>query len=203
MIVGLLIGLVLGALLGAAGAFALEHVRRRRALQRADPIRRIAFPFTAQFLSEPALVAALRVARAEQATLMPVYLAMVSLDVPLDVPLPNSCAVALPMLEAIEHRAQRAEVAVDARIERGRTPRHALRRLIDHERFDRVVVAAESRAGGDGFAADDIAWLLHATTAEVMVLRPAREARTGNGTADGTPFNGHAAEPLASAGAGG
>jgi hypothetical protein len=52
------------------------------------------------------------------------------------------------LLEAIE-RPTRLEVPVDSRIERGRTLRHALAQLIEHERFDRIVVPAQtSRSDG-------------------------------------------------------
>ena len=51
-------------------------------------------------------------------------------------------AVAMPLLEAVEHAALRAGVPVDARIESGRTPIHALKRLWEVERFDRIVVPA-------------------------------------------------------------
>jgi len=62
---------------------------------------------------------------------------------------PHECETAMPLLEAIERRATRLEVPVDSRIERGRTPRHALAQLIEHERFDRIVVPAQtSRTDG-------------------------------------------------------
>jgi len=56
----------------------------------------------------------------------------------------------MPLLEAIERRATRLEVPVDSRIERGRTPRHALAQLTEHERFDRIVVPAQT-SRSDGF----------------------------------------------------
>jgi hypothetical protein len=61
---------------------------------------------------------------------------------------------------------------VDARIESGRSLRHAVLQLIDHERFDRIVTAAATK-GSDGFSADDIAWLLDRAPGEIVVLRPA------------------------------
>lgn len=133
--------------------------------------RRILFPFVAQALSSPALDAALRLAAAEGATLVPMFLARVSLDLPLDAPLPRQCSVAVPLLEAIEQRSTEASVAVDARIERGRNRRHALRRAIAQERFDRIVMAAASQ-GRPGFDADDVAWLLDNAPGEIIVLRP-------------------------------
>ena len=48
----------------------------------------------------------------------------------------------MPLLEAVEHAALRAGVPVDARIEKGRTLTHALRRLWEAEHFDRIVAPA-------------------------------------------------------------
>jgi nucleotide-binding universal stress UspA family protein len=161
---------------GFGAAVGIERWRRGRALRGGERVRRIAFPFTGEGLSEPALAAALRLARAEGATLMPVYLALVPLRLSVDVPLRSECDVALPMLEAIERRAARAEVPVDARIERGRTVRHALRELAAHERFDRIVVAAGADSSGEGFTPEAVAWLLTNVPGEVIVLRPASAA---------------------------
>ncbi|HEY3828757.1 MAG TPA: universal stress protein [Solirubrobacteraceae bacterium] len=174
----LLVGVLIGGafLVGLAAALALERWRRSRALSSHERVRRIVFPFTGEGLSEPALAAALRLARAEGATLMPVYLAFVPLRLAVDVPLQAEGDTALTLLEAIEQRAVRAEVPVDARIERGRTPRHALRQLIEHERFERMVVAAGTGAGGEGFTPEDVAWLLAHVPAELIVLRPVRAA---------------------------
>ena len=138
--------LIVAALaVGFALRVGLERWRRERALRGRARVRRIAFPFTGEGLSEPTLAAALRLARAEGATLMPVYLALVPLRLSVDVPLRSECDVALPMLEAIERRAARAEVPVDSRIERGRTVRHALRELIAHEQL-----RADGGGGGRG-----------------------------------------------------
>lgn len=158
---------------GAAAALGFEHWRRRRALRGPERVRRIAFPFTGERLSEQALAAALRLARAENATLMPVYLALVPLRLSVDVPLQSECDVALPMLETIERRAARAEVPVDSRIERGRTVRHALRELSVHERFDRIVVAAGADSSDEGFTPEAVAWLLANVPGEVIVMRAA------------------------------
>jgi len=140
--------------------------------------RRILFPFVAYALSPRALDAALRLARAEDATLVPVFLARVSLDLPLDTPLPRQSAIAIPLQEALEQRATEFEVPVDARIERGRTYRHALRQTIAHERFDRIVIAAAAH-GGPGFDPDDVAWLLDNAPGEIVVLRPSKDEQIG------------------------
>ena len=137
----------------------------------ADGSRRILFPYLPRALSVRALDAALRLAHAEDATLVPVFLAKVALDLPLDTPLPRQAAICLPLQEAIEQRASIVGIPVDARIERGRTYRHALRQAIDHERFERIVVAAATH-GGAGFEAEDVAWLLDNAPGEIVVLRP-------------------------------
>jgi hypothetical protein len=146
--------------------------RIRRGGDRPPPrTRRILFPFVAQALSAQALDAALRIANAEEATLVPVFLCRVSLDLPLETPLPRQSRTAIPLQEAIEHRAAEFDVPVDARIERGRSYRHALRHTIAHERYDRLVIAAAAH-GNPGFDADDVAWLLDHAPGEIVVLRP-------------------------------
>ena len=168
---------VVAVLLIALAAVVLPRVRQR-SRHRSQVVNisasRILFPFLAHALSSRALEAALRLARAENATLVPVFLARVPLQLPLDTPLPRQCAMAIPMHEAIEQRAAVFGVLVDARIERGRTPRHALRQTITHERFDRIVIAVAT-ADGPGFAADDAAWLLEHTSGEIVVLRPGQD----------------------------
>ena len=102
---------------------------------------------------------------------MPVFLARVSLHLPLDAPLPRQSNIAIPMQEAIEQRAAAFGVPVDARIERGRTYRHALRRTIEHEQFDRIVIAASGHTQ-PGFNAEDVAWLIDEAPGELIILRP-------------------------------
>jgi hypothetical protein len=170
--------LIVGLAAGAAAGLCLERWRRGR-LRTADrSARRIAFPFTADGLVEPALRAALRIAGAEGATLVPVYLVVVPLRVALDCAMPSEANIAFPLLEAIEHQAARAGVLVDARVERGRTIRHALTALGEHGHYDRMVIAATS-GSGDGFAPEDVAWLLSRAPEEILVLRPAPEPDDG------------------------
>ena len=156
---------------------AVTHLRYRRQPEKRLPAaggRRILFPFIANALSPRALDASLRLARAEEATLVPVFLARVPLQLPLDTPLPRQSNIAIPLQEAIERRATRFGIAVDARIERGRTYRHALRQTMDHERFDRIVIAAAAR-NNPGFDSEDIAWILENAPGEILVLRPDHE----------------------------
>jgi nucleotide-binding universal stress UspA family protein len=148
---------------------------------------RILFPFAGHALSRRALDAALRIALAEGATLVPVFLARVPMQMPLDIPLVRQCGEGMPLLETIEQRAVAVGVPVDARIERGRTFRHALREAIDHEHFDRIVVAAAS-ARSEGFHGDDIAWLLDHAPGEVLIVRPdGADDLNGNGRYEFVP----------------
>jgi hypothetical protein len=173
--------LVVIAVVALVAAGALIALRRGRAPLARGP-RRILFPVVGTALSKPALDAALRIARAERATLVVAYLAPVPLHLPLDAALPLECDLAIPLLEAVEQRGTAAGVPVVTRIERGRTYRHALRELVEHERYDRIVVAA-SPDGAAGFTADDIGWLLRSAPGEIVVVRPSEEApaRPANG----------------------
>jgi hypothetical protein len=170
-----LAALLAGSLAVLAWTQLAPRVRSRRLASQAGA-RRILFPFVANGLSQRALDASLRLASAENATLVPAFLARVPMQLPLDAPLPRQCGDAIPMLEAIEQRAEAFGVPVDARIGRGRTVRHALRQTIANDRFDRIVVAA-AVDGGPGFDADDVAWLLDAAPGEIVVLRPSKDER--------------------------
>lgn len=165
--------LVVGLVVGAAVAVAI--VQRRRAGEEQHPARRIVFPYVGTQLSISALDAALRIARFENATLVPVYLVPVPMTMPLESPIPRACDRAFELQEAIEQRASAAGIPVDARIVPGRTVRHALRALLADERYDRLVVAAGT-AHTDGLSAADVAWLLEHAPGEVAVMRPADEA---------------------------
>ncbi len=170
---------VIAILAVAVTALVAARVRdriRRPAPVRATSARRILFPFVAGALSQRALDAALRLAAAERATLVPVFLARVSLDLPLESPLPRQCSMAMPLLEAVEQRATEAGIPVDARIVRGRNRRHALRQAIAEESFDRIVIAA-SEHGNHGFDPDDVAWLLDNAPGEIVVLRAKRRGQ--------------------------
>ena len=141
-------------------------------LRRPKPgVRRILVPFTGGTLDRTVLDAALRIAKAEQATLVPAYILVVPWRYSDESPLIDDVAVAMPLLEAVERAAVRAGVPVDARIEKGRSLTHALRLLWEAEAFDRIVVPA-SGGGRAGFDVDDIAWLLTNAPAETLVLKP-------------------------------
>jgi hypothetical protein len=154
---------ILGGVLVARSGFRLRKPRPGDS--------RILVPFTGGTLDQTVLDAAIRLARAESATLVPAYLLLVPLRYPEDSPLRDDVAVALPLLEAVEHAALRAGVPVDARIEKGRSSTHALRRLWDEERFDRILAPAPNGRGG-GFTAKDVSWLLAHAPSETIVLKP-------------------------------
>lgn len=165
------IALIAAVLALAAASLLVAAPRlRRRGLHRRSP-GRILFPVLGSTVSRSTLDAALRLAQADSATIVPAYIATVPMTLSLEAPIPRECETAMPLLEAIERRASRLEVPVDSRIERGRTPRHALAQLIEHERFDRIVVPAQT-SRSDGFPPDDVAWLLERAPGEVVVLRP-------------------------------
>jgi hypothetical protein len=154
--------------LGAVAGFAYARHRRARRNAGAGRVRRILLPFTGTAIPRRALDAALRLARAEDATLVPAFLATVPRHLPLDAAVPAACAVGMPLLEAIEQVAAGADIPVDARVGRGRTYRHALALLLEEEPVDRVIVPAAAR----GLSGDDLIWLLERAPAEVLILRP-------------------------------
>jgi nucleotide-binding universal stress UspA family protein len=157
------------------GWFVLPRARRARpSLPRGT--RRILLPFTGMYISRRAFDAAVRLARVEEATIMPAYLARVPRTLALDAPLSNQCLQAMPLLETIEQRASAQGVRVDSRIIRGRTYRDALQRMIDSEPVDRVIVSATANSR-KGLSADDLEWMLEKIPAEVLILRPDPEDR--------------------------
>jgi Universal stress protein family len=133
--------------------------------------RRVLVPFTGGDLDPVVLDAAIRVARAEEATLVPAYLIVTPLEFRLDAPMQHQVTVAMPLLEAVEHAALRAGLPVDARVETGRTPTHALQRLWEAERFDRIVVPAPATRD-HGFTPKELQWILVHAPSETVILRP-------------------------------
>ena len=113
----------------------------------------------------------MRLAKAENATIMPAFLARVPMNLPLETPLPVQCASGMPLLEAIEQRAAAQGVPVDSRVGRGRSARDALRKLLEAEHFDRIIVSADEDPRA-GLSYDDLSWLLERVPAEILILRP-------------------------------
>ena len=133
---------------------------------------RILVPFSGR-LDPVVLDAAIRIAQAQGAVLVAAYLLVVPLQYPEDSARKEEVGVALPLLEAVEHAALRKGVAVDARIEKGRSATHALRRLWEVEHFDRIVAPAANGPGNGGFSVKELGWILDHAPAETIVLRPA------------------------------
>ena len=148
--------------------------------------RRILFPFIGSTVSQATLDATLRLAHSQNATLVPAYLVVVPHHLALESPAPvRASEEALPVLELIDQRASRAGVPVDSRIERGRSHRHALATLIEHERYDTLVVPARTSTS-DGFEPADVAWLLENAPGEVLVLRTGEAVRAPHLSAEAT-----------------
>jgi hypothetical protein len=137
---------------------------RRRSPQPGS--RRILVPFTGGELDPTVLGAAIRIARAEEATLVPAYLIVTPLEYAMDAPMGQQVSVAVPLLEAVECEASRGGVPVDARIEAGRTATHALQRLWSVEHFDRIVAPAP------GFTPKELQWVLVNAPSETVILKP-------------------------------
>jgi len=155
---------VLGAIAVSGAAGSAVYARRK---PRAKYVGkgRILVPFSG-VLDETVLRAAIRIAKAEEATLVAAYLLVVPLQYAEESPRRDQVAVALPLLEAVELEALRAGVPVDARIEKGRSLTHALSRLWEIETFDRIVAPAP------GFTPKELAWILTHAPTEAIVLRP-------------------------------
>jgi len=163
--------LVLVAVLAAALVGLLVARRPPRRLPVRKGARRILVPFAGS-LDQTVLDAAIRIASAEEAVLVPAYLLVVPLQYEEDSPLREQVKVAMPLLEAVELAALRAGVPVDARIEKGRTLTHAVKRLWEAEPFDRIVAPAPAE-GREGFTPKELAWLLTNAPTETVVLKPA------------------------------
>jgi nucleotide-binding universal stress UspA family protein len=161
-------------LLGIAAGYWLPPHGRLPFRTRPRPVRRILLPFTGQAISRRSFEAAVRLAKAENAIVMPAFLARVPMSLPLDTPLPVQCASAMPILEAVEQRLAAQGIPVESRVARGRSARDALRRLLDEEQFDRIIVSADEDPHA-GLSYEDLRWLLERVPAEILILRPAPE----------------------------
>jgi Universal stress protein family len=161
-------------LLGIAAGYWLPPHGRLPSRGRPRPVRRILLPFTGQAISRRSFEAAVRLAKAENAIVMPAFLARVPMSLPLDTPLPMQSASAMPLLEAVEQRLAAQGIAVESRVARGRSARDALRRLLEAEQFDRIIVSADEDPHA-GLSYQDLRWLLERVPAEILILRPAPE----------------------------
>jgi hypothetical protein len=159
-------------LLGIAAGYWLPPHGRKPARERADSGRRILLPFTGSAISRRSFEAAVRLAKAENAIIMPAFLARVPMSLPLESALPIQCSRGMPLLEAIEQRASAQGIPVDSRVGRGRSARDALRSLLDAEHFDRIIVSADEDPHA-GLGYEDLRWMLERVPAEILILRPA------------------------------
>jgi hypothetical protein len=162
------------ALLGIAAGYWLPPHGRLPLRDRPRPVRSILLPFTGQAISRRSFEAAVRLAKAENAIIMPAFLARVPMNLPLESALPVQCAKGMPLLEAIEQRVSSQGIRVESRVGRGRSARDALRHLLDEEHFDRIIVSADEDPRA-GLSYDDLRWLLERAPAEILILRPAPE----------------------------
>src|SRR5689334_4993002 len=170
-----IVAIALGAaLLGIMAGFWLPPHGRLPHRERARPVRRILLPFTGDAISRRAFEAATRLARAENAIIMPAFLARVPMSLPLDTPVPRQSEDGMPLLEAIEQKAAALGLPVESRVARGRSYRDALRRLLEQEQFDRIIVSVPEDERS-GLTHDDLMWLIDRVPAEIMLLRPARD----------------------------
>ena len=156
--------------------FALAVNRSARAAQPtpgADTTlaHRVLLPFVADALSEHALLTALRLARSDRGTLVPVLLVRIPREHALDSPVPPHSGMPLSLQHAVEDRAHDFNVPVDPHVIGGRTYRHALRRAIGQAHSDQIVMAADL-VGNLGFNADDVAWMLNQTAGKLVIVRP-------------------------------
>jgi hypothetical protein len=163
-----------GVLIGIAAGYWLPPHGRLPFRNRPRPVRRILLPFTGQAISRRSFEAAVRLAKAENAIIMPAFLATVPMSLPLDTPLPVQCANGMPLLEAVEQRLASQGIPVESRVGRGRSARDALRRLLEAEHFDRIIVSADEDPHA-GLSYEDLRWLLERVPAEILILRPAPE----------------------------
>ncbi len=167
-----------GVLLGIAAGYWLPPHGRAPSRNRVPGTRRILLPFTGEAISRRSFEAAVRLAKAENAIIMPAFLANVPMNLPLDTALPVQCARGMPLLEAIEQRASSLGVPVESRVGRGRSARDALRKLIEQEHFDRIIVSADEDPRV-GLSYEDLRWMLDRVPAEILILRTApQDTRT-------------------------
>ncbi len=96
------------------------------------------------------------------------------MNLPLETALPVQCARGMPLLEAIEQRVSSRASPVTRASGRGRSARDALRKLLEQEHFDRIIVSADEDPRA-GLSYDDLRWMLERVPAEILILRPAPE----------------------------
>jgi hypothetical protein len=177
----IVLDIVIGLVVAVVAVVLFSRFRRRRQASR-PRTKRVLVPFTDGELEPTVLEAAIRVSQAEDATMVPAYLIVTPFEYSLDAPMHQQVDLAMPLLEAVENAAGRAGVPVDARVESGRSPTHALRRLWEVERFHRIVAPAPVRRGA-GFTPKELQWILAHAPSETLILRPDPTQQNGSGSA--------------------
>jgi nucleotide-binding universal stress UspA family protein len=172
MSLAVVICLVLAAV---AGGLAVSYFLKRPRARPGDEAQlrggRILLPCMGSEISRRVVDAAVRLAKAEGATIVPVLLVRVPRELPLDSPLVPDSSDDLELLEAIQIRAAASGVGVDLRVSRGRSYRDALRRLLDQEHFERTIVSP-TRGQDLGRSLEHVQFLVERVPGEVMILRP-------------------------------
>jgi len=163
-----IVGIMAGILLGLSGGYWLPPNGRLARRNRPRQVRQILLPFSGNTISRRAFEASVRLAKAENATIMPAFLVIVPMGLPLEAALPERCMKGMPLLEVIEQRASSQGAQVESRVSRGRSYRHALQRLLAEESFDRIIVSVNRST-----RLEDLEWLFHHVPAEILVLQPA------------------------------
>jgi hypothetical protein len=168
-------------LLGLAGlapigvfVFVVRRWNPDLAPDRGPPARRILLALIGDSIPCQTIDVALELARSDGAGLVLTHLMTVPFHLALEVQYEDQRSIPLP--ERIRERAARLKVPVDARVEVGRTPRHALGALVGRERFDRLVIPAATRSTA-GFSEKEVTWLLGHAPGEILVLRPQSETK--------------------------
>ena len=87
---------LVAAVVVLVGALAVVAWRMRRPAIAHNSVHRILVPFTGGALDPTVLAAGIRIARAEEATLVPAYLIVVPLDQPQEAPMQQQVARAMP-----------------------------------------------------------------------------------------------------------
>ena len=119
---------------GIAAGYWLPPHGRLPARNRPRPVRRILLPFTGQAISRRSFEAAVRLAKAENATVMPAFLARVPMNLPLEIAAARAVRERHAAARGRSSSALSAQgVPFDSRVGRGRSARDALRKLLDEE----------------------------------------------------------------------
>ena len=128
-------------------------------------------PFTGGTLDRRFSTLAIRLAQAEDATLVPAYLLLVPLATQTPLILLAAAVAKLFLYDLVELNLMAravAFIAVGLLLLAGGI---VYQRLWDEEHFDRILTPAPNGRGG-GFTSKDVTWILAHAPAETIVLKP-------------------------------